>query len=87
MAKKKRAKRKRRTTTGHAPLLLGSLGLGAVEVAARALHYGSKGQPTEAAWRNATADVLEKAAGDDGEAADALTEAAETIRVGNRDES
>lgn len=86
MAKKKRAK-KRTTTTGHAPLFLGSLGLGALEIAARAIHNGSKGQPSEEAWRNATADVLEKAASNEGEAADALTEAAETIRVRGREEN
>jgi len=80
--KKKRAKKK--TTTGHAPLFLGSIGIGALEIAARALHNGSRGQAPEEAWRNAAADVLEKAAGDEGEAADALTEAAETIREGSR---
>jgi len=79
MTKKKR-KKKRKSATGHAPLFLGSLGFGAVEIAARALSSVSKGQPPEEAWRNATADVLEKAASDEGEAADALTEAAETIR-------
>lgn len=83
MGKKKRARRKP-TTTGHAPLFLGSLGIGALEIAARAIHNGSKGQAPEDAWRNATADVLEKAASGDGEAADALTEAAETIREGSR---
>ena len=87
MANKKRAKKKRKTTTGHAPLFLGSLGIGALEIAARALHNGSKGQTSEDAWRNATADVLEKAASAEGEAADALTEAAETIRVGSRAEN
>jgi len=79
MAKKRRRKRKR-TALGHAPLFLGTLGLGAVEMAARALRNESKGQDLEEAWRNAAADVLLKAAGEEGEAADALTEAAETIR-------
>ena len=79
MAKKRRSKRKR-TASRRAPFFLGRLGLGAVEVAARALRNESKGQDLEEAWRNAAADVLQKAAGEDGEAADALTEAAETIR-------
>lgn len=82
MVKKRRAKKKRKTTTGHAPLLLGSLGLGALEIAVRATHSRAKGLGAEEAWRNATADVLEKAARDEGEAADAITEAAETIREG-----
>ncbi|MEZ4313741.1 MAG: hypothetical protein R3F14_37450 [Polyangiaceae bacterium] len=80
MAKKRR---KKKTATGHAPLLLGSLGLGALEIAARATRYEGKGARPETAWRNATADVLEKVArGEGNDPADALAEAAETIREG-----
>lgn len=84
MAKKKKRAKRKQTTTGHASLFLGSLGIGALEIATRAIHNGSKGQAPEEAWRNAAADVLEKAASAEGEAADALTEAAETIREGSR---
>jgi len=84
MAKKKKRSKRKPTTTGHAPLFLGSLGIGALEIATRAVHNRTKGQAPEVAWRNATADVLEKAASAEGEAADALTEAAETIREGRR---
>ena len=81
MAKKRR---KKKTSTGHAPLLLGSLGLGALEIAARATRYEGKGARPETAWRNATADVLDKAARGNSDAADALTEAAETIRASGK---
>ncbi|MCA9658433.1 MAG: hypothetical protein KC486_08815 [Myxococcales bacterium] len=81
MAKRRRRKK---TTTGHAPLFLGTLGLSAIETAARAARYRGKGASPEEAWRNATADVIEKAAKADTDAADALAEAAETIREGGK---
>lgn len=81
MAKRRR---KKKTATGHAPLLLGKLGLGVVEIAARATRAERKGITREEAWRNATADVIEKAAREESDASDALTEAAETIREGGR---
>ena len=84
MKKKKKKKRSKKGQTGHPPLFLGSLGIGALEIVTRALHNRTKGQAPEVAWRTATADVLEKAASAEGEAADALTEAAETIREGRR---
>ena len=81
MAKRRR---KKKPATGHAPLLLGKLGLGVVEIAARATRAERKGITREEAWRNATADVIEKAAREESDASDALTEAAETIREGGR---
>lgn len=80
----KRRRKKKRTTTGHASLFLGKLGLGVLEVTARAARYEGKGATREEAVRNAAADVLEKAAQAEGDAADALTEAAETIRGGGK---
>ena len=56
MAKRRRRKK---TTTGHTPLFLGTLGLSALEAAARAARYRGKGASPEEAWRNATADVIE----------------------------
>ena len=84
MAKRRRKSRKSKTQSGHAPLFLGTLGLSAIETAARAARYRGKGASPEEAWRNATADVIEKAAKADTDAADALAEAAETIREGGK---
>jgi len=84
VVKKKRAKNRRRTATGHTPLLLGTIALGALEIAARARISSSRGHLTEQAWRNAFADVLERVASVDGEAGDALAEVAQTIREGGR---
>ena len=84
MAKRRRKSRKSKTQSGHTPLFLGTLGLGVLEVAARAARYKSQGSMREEAVRNATADVLDKAARGDSDAADALTEAAETIRASGK---
>ena len=84
MAKRRRKSRKPKTLSGHAPLFLGTLGLGVLEVAARSARYESQGSTREEAMRNATADVLDKAARGDSDASDALTEAAETIRASGK---
>lgn len=81
MAKPKRKRKAKRTGTGHRPLFLGTLGLGLVELTARAMRNQSSGQGSEQSWRNAAADVIVKRA-EGTEADDALTEAAECIRDG-----
>ena len=76
MAKRRR---KKKTATGHAPLLLGKLGLGVVEIAARATRAERKDITREEAWRNATADVIEKALSDNGRFRAARDEFTKTV--------